>query len=217
MAIRAVIFDFGGVILTSPFEAFTRYEDANGLPAGFLRGLNTRNPDTNAWARLERSEVDLAGFAELFEAEALAAGHQVDGMAVLALLSGAIRPEMVEALRRCHERLKTAMLTNNFVAAGDRPLVRPDGAAADPWPMAAVLDNFDVIVESSRAGVRKPDPAIYDLVCRELGIEPPEAVFLDDLGVNLKPARAMGMTTIKVGDPAVAIAELEAVVGFPLS
>jgi putative hydrolase of the HAD superfamily len=217
VAIRAVIFDFGGVILTSPFEAFARYEEANGLPAGFLRGLNTRNPDTNAWARLERSEVDLAGFAELFEAEARAAGHEVDGMGVLSLLSGAIRPEMVEALRRCHERLKTAMLTNNFVAAGDRPLVRPDGAAADPWPMSAVLDHFDVIVESSRAGVRKPDPAIYELVCRELGIEPDEAVFLDDLGVNLKPARAMGMTTIKVGEPAAAIAELEAVVGFPLS
>jgi putative hydrolase of the HAD superfamily len=218
VAIRAVIFDFGGVILTSPFEAFTRYEEAHGLPAGFLRAINTRNPDTNAWAKLERSEVDLAGFAELFEAEAREAGHEVDGMAVIGLLAGTIRTEMLEALRRCHERLKTAMLTNNFVAAGDRPLTRPDGAGAtDPWPMASVLDHFDVIVESSRAGVRKPDPAIYEMVCRELGVEPPEAVFLDDLGVNLKPARAMGMTTIKVDDPAVAIAELEAVVGFPLS
>jgi putative hydrolase of the HAD superfamily len=218
VAIRAVIFDFGGVILTSPFEAFTRYEEAHGLPTGFLRRINTRNPDTNAWAKLERSEVDLAGFAELFEAEAREAGHEVDGMAVIGLLAGTIRTEMLEALRRCHERLKTAMLTNNFVAAGDRPLTRPDGAGAtDPWPMASVLDHFDVIVESSRAGVRKPDPAIYEMVCRELGVEPPEAVFLDDLGVNLKPARAMGMTTIKVDDPAVAIAELEAVVGFPLS
>ncbi|HKH05115.1 MAG TPA: HAD-IA family hydrolase [Acidimicrobiales bacterium] len=218
MAIRAVIFDFGGVILTSPFEAFTRYEEAHGLPAGFLRGINTRNPDTNAWAKLERSEVDLTGFAELFEAEAREAGHEVDGMAVIGLLAGTIRTEMLKALRRCHERLKTAMLTNNFVAAGDRPLTRPDGAGTtDPWPMASVLDHFDVIVESSRAGVRKPDPAIYEMVCCELGVEPPEAVFLDDLGVNLKPARAMGMTTIKVDDPAVAIAELEAVVGFPLS
>ena len=217
MVIRAVVFDFGGVILTSPFEAFARYEEANGLPEGFLRGLNTRNPDTNAWARLERSEVDLAGFAALFEAEAREQGHEVDGMAVLGLLGGAVRPEMVEALRRCHERLKTAMLTNNFVVAGGKPLVREDGTVAEPSPVSAVLEHFDVIVESSRAGVRKPDPAIYEMVCRELGIEPAEAVFLDDLGVNLKPARAMGMTTIKVTDPAVAIAELEAVVGFPLS
>jgi putative hydrolase of the HAD superfamily len=208
MSIRAVIFDFGGVILTSPFESFARYEADNGLPAGFLRGVNTRDPDTNAWAQLERGEVDLAGFAELFEGEALAAGHAVDGRAVLALLVGELRPAMVEALRRCHQKLRTAMLTNNFVAA--------NGAKLSGGPMAEVLDHFDVIVESSRAGMRKPDPAIYRLVCDELEVTPDEAVFLDDLGINLKPARAMGMTTIKVGDPDEAIAELEAVVGFPL-
>lgn len=206
MAIRAVIFDFGGVILTSPFEAFARYERANGLPPGFIRRVNSVNPDTNAWARLERSEVDLAGFARLFEAEARELGHEVDGTAVLGLLGGALRPEMVEALRRCHERLKTALLTNNFLV-GDAPT---------DTPMGQVMAYFDVIVESSRAGVRKPDPAIYRMVCNDLGVEPPEAVFLDDLGVNLKPARAMGMTTIKVVDPDEAIAQLEAVVGFPL-
>jgi putative hydrolase of the HAD superfamily len=210
VTVRAVIFDFGGVILTSPFEAFARYEADNGLPDGFIRRLNATEPDTNAWARLERSEVDLAGFSELFEAEARAAGHPVDGRAVLGLLAGELRPEMVEALRRCHDRLKTALLTNNFVVTG------PGGTGERAGPMAAVLDHFDVIVESSRAGVRKPDPAIYRLACDELGVEPQEAVFLDDLGVNLKPARAMGMATIKVIDPDAAIAELEAVVGFPL-
>jgi putative hydrolase of the HAD superfamily len=211
MSVRAVIFDFGGVISTSPFDAFTRYEDDNGLPAGFLRRLNATNPDTNAWARLERREVDVAGFAELFEAEALAAGHPVEGAAVLALLGGDLRPQVVEAIRRCHERLKTALLTNNFApiaAAGDGR--RPDG------PVGTVLEHFDVVVESSKVGLRKPDPAIYRLVCDELGVEPAEVAFLDDLGVNLKPARAMGMTTIKVIDPDEAIAELEAVVGFPL-
>jgi putative hydrolase of the HAD superfamily len=211
--IKAVIFDFGGVILSSPFEAFARYERENGLPEGFLRQLNATNPDTNAWARLERSEVDLAGFAELYEAEAREAGQTIDGAAVLGLLVGELRPEMVEALRRCHERLRTALLTNNFVAAGDGDGV---GDAPHRGPLAEVLDHFDVIVESSRAGVRKPDPAIYELVCAELAIEPSEAVFLDDLGINLKPARAMGMTTIKVADPARAIAELEDVVGFAL-
>ena len=214
MTIRAVIFDFGGVLSTSPFEAFTIYEKRNGLPEGLLRRLNATNPDTNAWARLERSEVDLDGFAELYAAEALAAGHAVDGRAVLALLGGELRPEMLTALRRCHERegFGTALLTNNFVG-----LTGGNGNGRDDSPMSSLLDLFDVVVESSRAGVRKPDPAIYRLVCDELGIEPGEAVFVDDLGVNLKPARAMGMTTIKLVDPAVALAELEAAVGFPLT
>jgi putative hydrolase of the HAD superfamily len=217
MPVRAVIFDFGGVILSSPFEAFARYEADNGLPAGLIRRLNATDPDTNAWARLERSEVDLAGFVELFEAGARAAGHAVDGREVLGLLAGRLRPRMVEALRRCHDRLKTALLTNNFVAAAPDE----DGAGAAEGgrragPMAEVLDHFDVIVESSRVALRKPDPAIYHLVCDELGVAPHESVFLDDLGVNLKPARAMGMTTIKVTDPDRAIAELEQVVGFPL-
>jgi putative hydrolase of the HAD superfamily len=213
--VRAVIFDFGGVILTSPFDAFSRYEADNGLPAGFLRQLNATDPDANAWARLERNEVDLAGFAELFEAEAAAAGHRVDGRAVLALLAGQLRPQMVEALRRCHDRLKTALLTNNFVPH-DEPSAESDGGGGPVGPMADVLHHFDVIVESSRVALRKPDPAIYRLVCDELGVEPTEAVFLDDLGVNLKPARALGMATIKVVDPDAAIADLEAVVGFAL-
>src|SRR5262245_55554729 len=211
MPVRAVIFDVGGVLVSSPFEAFARYEAANGLPDGLLRQLNATNPDDNAWAHLERGDVDLAGFAERYAAEAAAAGHTIDGRAVLALLGGQLRPAMIEALRRCHERLKTAMLTNNFVI-GAPPAEGERGTGA----MAELVELFDVVIESSRVGLRKPDPAIYRLVCGELGVEPAEAVFLDDLGVNLKPARALGMTTIKVGDPDAAIAELEAVVGFPL-
>lgn len=215
--IRAALFDFGGVILSSPFESFARYEQENGLPAGLIRKLNATNPDTNAWAKLERSEVDLGQFAELFEEEARAAGHEVDGRAVIALLGGYVRPEMVEALRRCSERLVTGLLTNNFVSR-DRA---EDAAADDPTGRAAqiaeIMGMFDAIVESSKVGVRKPDPRFYEIACETLGIRPEEAVFLDDLGINLKPARAMGMTTIKVEDPAVAIAELESVVGFPLT
>lgn len=205
MAIEAVIFDFGGVVLTSPFEAFGRYEDANGLPPGFIRQLNATNPDDNAWAKLERGEVDIDGFARLFEAEARVAGYTVDGRAVLGLLAGELRPQMVNALRRCSERLATAMLTNNFVAD-----------THDGGSMAEVLDLFDVIVESSQSGLRKPDPAIYELVCQRLAVAPSQAVFLDDLGINLKPARAMGMTTIKVVDPDEALDQLEEVVGFSL-
>ena len=214
--IRAALFDFGGVILSSPFEAFARYERENQLPEGLIRRLNATNPDANAWARLERSEVDLGQFAELFEEEAREAGHEVDGSAVLALLGGAVRPEMVEALRRCSERLVTGLLTNNFVSI-DRS---HGGAVEDPTGRAAaiaeIMGLFDAVIESSKVGVRKPDPRFYEIACETLGIEPAEAVFLDDLGVNLKPARAMGMTTIKVEDPAAAIAELEQVVGFPL-
>ena len=204
-AIRAALFDFGGVILSSPFEAFSRYEREQGLPAGFIRSLNATNPDRNAWARLERSEVGFDEFCDLFEAEAEAAGHAIDARAVMGLLAGEPRPAMVEAVRRCRQRLKTACLTNNFV------LSEP---ATD---RSELMSLFDLVVESSRVGVRKPDPRFYRMACEQLAIEPHEAVFLDDLGVNLKPARAMGMTTIKVDDPDRAIVELEGVVGFALS
>lgn len=206
--IRAVLFDFGGVILSSPFEAFARYEAERGLPEGFIRRVNATNPDANAWAQLERREITLDEFCERFEAEAADAGHHLDAREVLALLGGELRPEMVEAVRRCSERLLTGLLTNNFVTV--------DGHVDREGEMGAVLALFDVVIESSKVGVRKPDRRFYELACRELGIEPGEAVFLDDLGVNLKPAREMGMSTIKVVDPHQALAQLEAVVGFPL-
>ena len=78
------------------------------------------------------------------------------------------------------------------------------------------MSLFDVVLESSKIGVRKPEPRIYELACEALEVEPADCVFLDDLGINLKPARAMGMTTIKVVEPGDALAELEQVVGFPL-
>lgn len=214
--LRAALFDFGGVILSSPFEAFARYEREHDLPDGLIRRINATNPDDNAWAKLERSEVDLDGFADLFEAEAASLGHRVDGRAVIGLLGGEIRPEMVEALRRCKQQLATAMLTNNFVSRTDTDGDDDEDPTGRRAQIAEIMDLFDVIVESSRVGVRKPDPRFYEIACEQLGIEPHEAVFLDDLGVNLKPARAMGMTTIKVIDPDDAIAELEAAVGFPL-
>jgi putative hydrolase of the HAD superfamily len=207
-AITAVLWDFGGVILDSPFTAFARYERQRGLPDGFLRSLNAANSDTNAWARLERGEAGLAEFAALFETEAAAAGQQIVASEVLGLLSGAMRPAMVEAVRRCKARLKTALLTNNFAG--------PDGGVDRQSELVEVMSLFDVVIESSKVGVRKPDERIYRLACEALDIEPHQAVFLDDLGVNLKPARAMGMTTIKVTDPDVALDELEAVVGFPV-
>jgi putative hydrolase of the HAD superfamily len=209
MPIEAVLFDFGGVILSSPFEAFASYEERSGLPDGFIRRLNSTDPDTNAWAQLERSELTVAQFVAAFEAEAAREGYEIDGWGVIGALRGDVRPEVVEAVRRCAERFKTGLLTNNFVT-GDN-----SGMAADP-EIKAILDLFDVIVESSRIGVRKPSLPFYEHALRELEIEASQAVFLDDLGVNLKPAQQMGMQTIKVGDPAKAIADLEQIVGIPL-
>jgi putative hydrolase of the HAD superfamily len=209
MPIEAVLFDFGGVILSSPFEAFASYEERSGLPDGFIRRLNSTDPDTNAWAQLERSELTVAQFVAAFEAEAARAGYEIDGWGVIGALRGDVRPEMVEVVRRCAARFKTGLLTNNFVT-GDN-----SGMAADP-EIKAILDLFDVIVESSRIGVRKPSLPFYEHALRELEIEASQAVFLDDLGVNLKPAQQMGMQTIKVGDPAKAIADLEQIVSIPL-
>jgi putative hydrolase of the HAD superfamily len=207
--VRAVLWDFGGVLTTSPFDAFASYEAAHGLPAGFIRQLNATAADTNAWARFERSEISLEEFADLFEGEAEAAGWPLDARALVAGLSGELRPSMVTALRRCHEQFKTGLLTNNFVRD-----ISEDGA---PNLYSAVLGHFDVVVESSKAGCRKPDIRFYETACELLEIEPAEAVFLDDLGINLKPARAMGMRTIKVIDPGQALSDLEGVVGFPLT
>ena len=211
MTIRATFFDFGGVILSSPFEAFNRFEERTGLPRDFIRTVNATDPDTNAWARFERSEVGFDEFCDLFEAECRAQGQEVAARDLMPLLLGEIRPEMVEAVRRCRDGgLVTACLTNNWVSHDARP---PERVAPG---RDEALDLFDHIVESSRVGVRKPDPRFYELACELAGVAPHEVVFLDDLGVNLKPARAMGMTTIKVVEPADAITELEQVVGFSL-
>ena len=208
--ISAALFDFGGVILSSPFDAFNSYEAEVGLAPDTIRGINATNPDVNAWARFERGELDPDGFVEVFEQEAAALGHAVDARRVLDALKGHVRPEMVEALRRCGERLKTAMLTNNFRSPSGGS---PHDSRGD---FDAIFEMFDEVVESSVVGIRKPEPQFYEIACRRLGVRADECVFLDDLGINLKPARAMGMTTIKVVDPAVALAELESVVGFPL-
>jgi putative hydrolase of the HAD superfamily len=209
--IRAVLWDFGGVILSSPFEAFQHYEAEHSIPLDFIRRVNATNPDRNAWARLERSELDHEGFDAAFAEESLALGHEVPGADVLALLAGDVRPEMVAALDAVIAAgHRTACLTNNVVSRDEDPEAgRPD--------VDAVMARFDVVVESSKLGIRKPEPAFYARACELLGVEPPECVFLDDLGINLKPAKEMGMTTIKVDDPADAIAELEHVLGIPLT
>jgi putative hydrolase of the HAD superfamily len=211
-AITAVLWDFGGVILSSPFEAFNRYEQAQGLPLDFIRSVNATNPDRNAWARFERSEITATEFDRAFADESERLGHRVPGMHVLALLHGEIRPIMVKALERVAAAgYRTACLTNN-VAGGD-PAHDPSGRAE---LIAEVMGRFDVVVESSKVGVRKPEREFYELACGLLNVTPEQCVFLDDLGVNLKPAAAMGMTTIKVVSADQALDDLERVLGLPL-
>ncbi|HEY5023922.1 MAG TPA: HAD-IA family hydrolase [Acidimicrobiales bacterium] len=205
--VAAVLFDFGGVITDSPFDAFARYERDHGLPEGFIRGVNSANHLDNAWARLERNELGFDDFCDAFEAETAAAGGRVDARALFAMFSGQLRPDMVEAVRRCGQHFKTGLLTNNFVTP-----ISESGYSA----LAEVLAMFDAVVESSVVGVRKPDERFYLIACEALGVAPSQAVFLDDLGINLKPARALGMVTIKVTDTPRALAELEQVVGITL-
>ena len=211
--IEAVIWDFGGVLTSSPFEAFARYERERGLPENFIRGINATNPDTNAWALFERSEVTLEQFDELFAQEAIAKGHEVRGRDVVELLSGDIRPAVVNALKACKARVKVGCITNNVPAGKGAGMARSEDKAAQ---VAEVMALFDHVIESSKLGIRKPDPRIYELACETLGVSPSNCVYLDDLGINLKPAKMLGMTTIKVVEPGQALAELEAAVGFPV-
>jgi putative hydrolase of the HAD superfamily len=205
--IRAVLFDFGGVISSSPFEAFAHLEAERGLPTDFIRTVNDTNRDANAWAQLERGEVDVETFGSLWSAEARALGHALDGRLVLERLAGEIRPQMVAAIRACGSAYKTACLTNNFVRA----------EAVLSVEMAAVYALFDAVLESRVLGVRKPEPRFYELACETLEVQPDECVFLDDLGVNLKPARELGMYTIKVTDPDAALVELQELLGIALT
>jgi len=209
MAIEAVIWDFGGVLTSSPFEAFNRYEAERGLPKDLIRRVNATNPHENAWALLERNEIDAAEFDRRFLAESAALGHPTPGGEVLAKLSGELRPRMVGALKACKRRFKVGCITNNFMSEkGDAH--RMAGA------MGEVLDLFDAVIESAKAGLRKPDPRIYLMMCELLAVKPQACVYLDDLGVNCKPAAELGMQAIKVVGEAQALADLGRLTGLDL-
>jgi putative hydrolase of the HAD superfamily len=211
MTVEAVIWDFGGVFTSSPFEAFNRFEAEKGLPKDLIRRVNATNPDANAWALFERNEVDTAGFDKLFLEESTALGHPVAGRDVLPLLSGSLRPRMVAALKACKVHFKVGCITNNVVSMhspGQDEGQRTAGA------MGQVMPLFDQIIESSKAGVRKPDPKIYQMMCALLDVSPGNCVYLDDLGINCKPAAALGMRAIKVVDVDQTLAELSAATGL---
>lgn len=206
--IRAIIFDFGGVITSSPFEAFARFEVERGLPSGTIRGLNATNPDTNAWARFERAEILPDAFDEQFSSEALTAGYAIRGSDVLALLAGDIRPAMVAMIDEIKaDGYQIGCITNNVPAGKGAGMARTTEMAD---AIATVMKRFDHVIESSKAGIRKPDPRIYQMMCDALGIAPVHCVYLDDLGINCKPAAALGMHAIKVVSEAQALLDLRA-------
>ena len=209
--LQAVIWDFGGVFTTSPFEAFTRYEEANGLPKDFVRSVNAVNIQENAWAKLERSEVTAEEFDTLFRNESRDLGHEVPGKDILGLLSGDVRPAVVDALKICKQHVKVGCITNNA------PVGKGAGMSSDAKKAAQVseiMEQFDHLIESSKLGIRKPDPRIYALMCEALDVDPARCVYLDDLGINLKPARAMGMHTIKVLNEAQLLQDLREATNF---
>ena len=211
--VSAVLFDFGGVITASPFEAFARYEAEVGVPTDSIRKINSTNPNSNAWAKMERSEVTLNEFCDLFEQEAQAFGLELSGERVLGCLSGDVRPQMVRALEILKERVTIGCITNNMKSGHGSGMSRTADQAA---VIADIMKMFDVVVESAKVGVRKPDPRIYEMACSELKVDPSDCAYLDDLGINCKPAAALGMTAIKVVSPEQALEDLENVVGFSL-
>lgn len=208
MTIKAVIFDLGGVVFDSPLEVLAAYEARKGLPPNFLNRVIVESGRRGAWSRLERGVFGLQEFSGAFDAEVAAAGGNISSVELMAEIAKSfrVRPVMMEAIRRIRSAgLKVAALTNNWL------LEDHDAGLAE-----LMKAEFDVFVESSAVGLQKPDPRIYELVCESLAVRPDEAVFLDDIGRNLKPARQLGMVTIKVAEADQALSQLEAVLSMPL-
>ncbi|MBS3757821.1 MAG: HAD family phosphatase [Desulfobacterales bacterium] len=208
MSIKAIIFDLGGVILDSPFEIFAAFEKQHGLSENFLNRVIVESGRQGAWARLERGELTLEDFFDAFDEEIRHAGANISSRDLMSAVNdfANLRPEMIHRVRRLREAgYRVGALTNNWFLANGSTSTGMDRLRAE----------FDVFVESSRAGVAKPDPKIYEMVLDELGVNAEEAVFLDDIGRNLKPAREMGMTTIKVTSVENALTEMDRVLAGP--
>tara|TARA_Y100000389_G_scaffold45082_1_gene39868 strand:- start:2345 stop:2971 length:627 start_codon:yes stop_codon:yes gene_type:complete len=207
MTYKAIIWDFGGVITSSPFEAFNNFENQNNLPLDIIRKINSENPDSNAWAKFERNDISKDEFDMLFGKEAKRKGFNITGKQIIGLLSGTIRPFMVDFLKDLKGKYKLGCITNN---------VQSDDQSKQDYSKEAseAMALFDHVIESSLVGLRKPDPRIYYMSCEALGVDPKDCIYLDDLGINLKPARAIGMTTIKVIDPNIAVGQVKEFLGI---
>ena len=211
LQLQAILWDFGGVFTTSPFENFNKREAELGAPRDFIRQVNSTNPDKNAWAQFESNSVSLDDFDVLFADESEGLGFRIEGKAVINVLSGDLRPRMVEVLKVCKQHYKVACITNN-VKAGKGPGMNQNTEKANQ--VGQVMDLFDAIIESSVVGIRKPNPAIYQMACKTLEVNAQDCAFLDDLGINLKPAKELGMATIKVLTEDQAISDLSKLTGL---
>ena len=207
MTYKAVIWDFGGVITSSPFEAFNNFEKENNLPMDIIRTINSENSDINAWAKFERNDISANEFDELFKNEASNKGFDITGKQIIKLLSGKIRPFMVDFLNELKGNYKLGCITNNVQT--DK-----NDKKNHSKEVSKVMSLFDNVIESSLVGIRKPDPRIYYMSCEALDVLPESCIYLDDLGINLKPARAIGMTTIKVTDPNIAVSQVKNFLGI---
>ncbi|MBP7952139.1 MAG: HAD-IA family hydrolase [Sphingorhabdus sp.] len=215
MAYSAIIFDFGGVITSSPFEAFNRLEAERGLPRDCVRRINAANPDGNAWALFEQAKINAQQFDMLFANEAALLDLPLRGADVLAVLAGDIRPAMVAALDTLKAKGFTlGCITNNVPSGKGAGMAMTEEKAQG---VADVMTRFDAVIESSKVGIRKPDPRIYQMMCDTLSVEPSACIYLDDLGINCKPAAALGMAAIKVTSGAQALAELGELIGVNLA
>jgi len=203
---EAVFFDFGGVITESPFEAFNTYEIEKEIPLGLISSVNRRNPHQNAWAKLERGEVTADEFDLLFSQESRELGHQVSGLEVLKLVFTPVRPEMIELLASLKGEYKLSCLTNNFPRSNTITQLIGE-QRFESWDSA--LSLFDNVVESAKIGTRKPQKEFYEYACSVNSVSPNSVVFLDDIGINLKSAKELGITTIKVISGSQAIQDLQ--------
>jgi epoxide hydrolase-like predicted phosphatase len=187
------MFDFGGVFTDSPFEAVARVGAALGAAPGQIEALmfGPYHEDTNhAWHRLERGEIELESAVREIAAAGAAQAFDVNPVDILMNMGGGgLREVLVERVRALRDAgLATALVTNNVAE------FRPHWRA-----MLPVDELFDLVVDSSEVGVRKPDPAIYRLALAGLGDVPPErALFLDDYPSNIDAAEALGIRGILV-------------------
>ncbi len=207
----SIFWDFGGVITSSPFEAFNLFEKENNVPLDFIRKVNSTNPFNNAWAQLEESKISLKEFDLLFAKESKQLGREILGREVLSLLQGTIRPRIVAAIKKFKELgFLQACLTNNF-DSGDRDISALDDKNDE---RLKIMDLFDFVIESKEVGVRKPSDEFYELALTITKAIPEKTIFLDDLGINLKPAKLLKISTIKVVSEQQALDELSDLTGI---
>ena len=177
----------------------------------FIRKVNSTNPFNNAWAQLEQSKISLEEFDILFAKESKQLGKEILGHKVLSLLQGKIRPRIVKAIKTFKELgFLQACLTNNF-NSGDRDISALDDKNDE---RLKIMELFDFIIESKEVGIRKPNNEFYELALTRTKADPEKTIFLDDLGINLKPAKLLKISTIKVVSEKQALNELSDLTGI---